>query len=585
MKETPLRSPGGEIPPTDDALTRADSPAAMLDTDDAKATLAALEPAPVSRSSVDASGPSLAASVASASLSSAVETLHVQEVARTRTFFQLSCALAAVVIPVVLALGGDAVVKRVFLGSLVLVIVATGIYSIALRREEAYSLARTLAVGILSIGCAFAGIFFFGVYSAATTALPFGLYFFSASQSRRSTVGVYAGCAILYLALSVMIMAGITDDRGIVSGASMTNLERLIVTFLLEAVLLLTFLNARATRSSALSSIQRHDVVVRRLAQREALLQEAKQELERALDFAGLGRFSETVIGSFRLGKVIGRGAMGEVYEGVHVKSGARAAVKLLHTHTLANPDIVKRFLREAKIVGSLDVPNVVKVVEIGGLSADLPYIAMELLDGEDLADHLRHHRQLSVRKVATLLRQVGNGLSAAHAAGIVHRDLKPRNVFLAKTDAGQIWKILDFGVSKLTGDDGTQTHDRIVGTPGYMAPEQATGKLVTYKADLFSLGVIAYRSLTGRPAFTGNQIAETVYQVAHTMPPRPSDVVKLGEQVDQVLAIAIAKAPEDRFDTAEAFADALDAAARGELDVALRARAERLLARHPWAT
>jgi serine/threonine-protein kinase len=166
----------------------------------------------------------------------------------------------------------------------------------------------------------------------------------------------------------------------------------------------------------------------------------------------------------------------------------------------------------------------------------------------------------------------------------VVHRDLKPRNLFLAKVGSQEIWKILDFGVARVTGEE-TLTQDQIVGTPNYMAPEQASGGVVTHRSDLFALGVVAYRTLTGRPAFEGESTAEILYKVVHTMPPRPSSVAPLPLDLDLVLAIALAKAPEDRFASAAELAHAVDAAARGLLDAALRARGQRVLAKLDWAS
>jgi serine/threonine protein kinase len=212
----------------------------------------------------------------------------------------------------------------------------------------------------------------------------------------------------------------------------------------------------------------------------------------------------------------------------------------------------------------------------------------MERLRGEDLAERLRRG-PLELDLVIAMLVQIGRGLSAARAAGIVHRDLKPRNIFLAEsaatTSQARTWKILDFGVSKLAGHASTQTFDRIVGTPEYMAPEQADGTEVTHRTDLFSLAVIVYRTLTGHPAFTGDHIVEILYRVANTMPPRASDIVGLPEEVDLVLAVAMAKNPADRFDSAEEFAAALEAAAQRKIDSSLLTRAERVLARHPWGS
>ena len=145
------------------------------------------------------------------------------------------------------------------------------------------------------------------------------------------------------------------------------------------------------------------------------------------------------------------------------------------------------------------------------------------------------------------------------------------------------MWKILDFGVSKLADQGGTLTQGQIVGTPDYMAPEQARGVEVDVRADVYALGVIAYRALTGRPAFRGHDIPALLYAVAHTMPPRPSSF-GMAEIFDDVMAVALAKDPALRFQTAAELAAALDAAARDVVDADIRARAERLARTHPWA-
>jgi serine/threonine-protein kinase len=445
-----------------------------------------------------------------------------------------------------------------------------------------------MVAAFVCIGGAFCGIYFFGAFSPAPMILPFGLFFFSAAQSFRAVVAVYVTVAVVQGLLMIAIISGTMSDHGLVSTArlGLGTLDQLLVLACVELVLLATFLLSRATRKATLEAIQRHDRAVRGIAQREALLREAKQDLERALQFGGLGRFTDTTLGAFRLGKVLGRGGMGEVYEAVHVTTHEPAAVKLLHAHVLADPDLLRRFMREAKIVASLNAPNVVRVLEIGGIDAPVPYMAMERLKGEDLADHLRRHRALSMSKTLTLVRHVGRGLEAARAAGIVHRDLKPRNLFFAEDGlTRRKWKILDFGVSKLGDAEGTQTKDMLVGTPAYMAPEQANGGQVTHKTDLYALGVIAYRILTGRPAFTGERTAETLYQVVYQMPPKPSEVSRVPPDIDLALAIAIAKDPAARFDSGAELANALEAAGKSRLSPELRARGERLLEKMPWGS
>jgi serine/threonine-protein kinase len=241
----------------------------------------------------------------------------------------------------------------------------------------------------------------------------------------------------------------------------------------------------------------------------------------------------------------------------------------------------VRRFLREARIAASIDVPNVVRVVDVAGEDAPVPYIAMELLRGTDLAALLRRKRKLGGDEVVSMLRGIGRGLDAAHASGVVHRDLKPQNLFL--TDDA-VWKILDFGVSRVIDVDSSLTRGQAVGTPAYMSPEQARGHEVDKRGDLFALGVLAYRTLVGRPAFTGREVPQILYRVVHAMPPRPSEVAPdLPRALDDVLAVALAKRPAERFESAASLADAIEAALRGELRGELAGRAVQILARTPW--
>ncbi len=529
-------------------------------------------------------------SSSSTSVGTPAETMHLEEIGRTRIFVRYAMGLAIAVAVASPLAGGDALGKEVLYFGLTIIVAVTAWLGWLLREDDGYTIGRVL---VAAYGCmigAFCGIWFFGVYSPAPIILPFGLYFFSAGQSTRATLAVFLSVAATYFIMCTLAWSGITLDHGVIRGDALTPADRGIVVLLVEATLLATFLTSSNARTATIRALELHDKAIRGIAQREALLEEARQDLQAALRAGGLGRFTDSTLGNYRIGKLIGRGAMGEVYEATHISNGTTAAVKLLQAHVLADPELVRRFLREAKIAASLDVANVVRVLEIGGPDAAFPYLAMERLNGEDLADHLRRHRRLALPKVVQLVRDVGRGLEAARTAGIVHRDLKPRNIFLAEVPSPvasprRIWKILDFGVSKLMNGEGTQTKDQIVGTPSYMAPEQASGGEVNHRTDLYALGVIAYRALTGRPAFTGDHTAETLYQVVYQMPPRPSEVARLPADVDLVLAIAMAKRSPERFASAAELADALQAASRGALDPELRVRGERLAIKQPWGT
>jgi serine/threonine protein kinase len=211
----------------------------------------------------------------------------------------------------------------------------------------------------------------------------------------------------------------------------------------------------------------------------------------------------------------------------------------------------------------------------------------MELLSGHDLAWHLRHRTRLPLDEVVTLVEQVARGLEAAHAAGIVHRDLKPPNLFLHEAPAPREgeWKILDFGVSKLRESSGTLTEGALVGTPGYMAPEQVRSENADGRADVFALGAVAYRALTGQPAF-GVTDVQAVFDVVYRQPSAPSELLRgLSRDVDRVLAIALEKKVEGRFASAGELAAALRLASRGELAPELTARADAILRARPWGS
>jgi eukaryotic-like serine/threonine-protein kinase len=520
----------------------------------------------------------------STSLVTARETLGYEEIQRTRAFMRVSLGLAALMSGALPFVGGDPIAKAIFFGSLGIVVLACGRLLLLLRNDDAYTTPRAVVTGYTTIFAVFCGIHFYGVFSPGAAVVPLGIYFFCTGQSARASLAVYVTCTMAYGALGGLIVSGLLPDRGLVRGDGVPLLERLVILALIEGIFFAVYVIARKTREATIYAIERHDVVVRSLAQRDALLHEARHDLVQAMRVGGVGRFSGEIIGSFRLGGVIGRGAMGEVYDALRLDTKEEAAVKLVHPQLLAERDVVDRFLREAKVTSSLSSINVVRVIEASAADAPIPYLAMERLHGEDLATYLRGKKRMGARKLLTMLRQIGVGLDAAHAAGIVHRDLKPRNIFCSRTRGeSDVWKILDFGVSKLDSGEGTLTRGQLVGTPAYMAPEQARAEPVGHRADIFALGVIAYRALTGSPPFSGDTNVEILFRVSHAMPLRPSDLAKLPEEIDLVLAVALAKDPQDRFETAAQLVHAFDAASRGRIDEHTAARARRLLEGLPW--
>jgi serine/threonine-protein kinase len=207
----------------------------------------------------------------------------------------------------------------------------------------------------------------------------------------------------------------------------------------------------------------------------------------------------------------------------------------------------------------------------------------MERLRGEDLKTILHREQKMPTEDVVELVRDAAAGLEAAHRLGVVHRDVKPANLYRHQSHDSHVWKLLDFGVSKLWGDD-TLTHGQIVGTPSFMSPEQGSGGRIDHRSDVYSLAVVAYRALTGHPAFSGPDPAATLHAIATRMPPRPSQIVAVPRAMDAVFAVALAKRPSDRFESAEDFAEALARASTGQLADWIDRRADSLLAEIPWA-
>ena len=219
----------------------------------------------------------------------------------------------------------------------------------------------------------------------------------------------------------------------------------------------------------------------------------------------------DVVVGSYRLVREIGRGGMGTVYEARHTVLPRRAAVKVMHAELRRQPGMATRIVQEASILEDVRHPGVVRVYECNLLPDHRPWIAMELVEGETLATRLSRGGTLGPVEAATLLAEVADVLAPVHARGIVHRDLKPDNLILTPRDRDFPLRVIDWGVARL-GPLGRVTLDGFTpGTPIYMSPEQAAGRQIGAPCDIYSLGVIAYEALAGRPPFDGRTLAEVV--------------------------------------------------------------------------
>jgi serine/threonine-protein kinase len=219
----------------------------------------------------------------------------------------------------------------------------------------------------------------------------------------------------------------------------------------------------------------------------------------------------DTVVGSYRLVREIGRGGMGTVFEAKHVVLPRRAAIKVMHAELRRQPGMATRVVQEASILEDIRHPGVVRVYECALLPDHRPYIVMDLVEGETLANRLAHAGTLSPVEVATLLAEICDVLASVHARGVIHRDLKPDNILLTPCDRDFPLRVIDWGVARL-GPMGRLTLDGLTpGTPIYMSPEQAMGRNIAAPCDIYSLGVIAYELLSGHPPFDGRTLAEVV--------------------------------------------------------------------------
>ncbi|MEZ4437793.1 MAG: protein kinase [Polyangiaceae bacterium] len=275
-----------------------------------------------------------------------------------------------------------------------------------------------------------------------------------------------------------------------------------------------------------------------------------------------------------RLLSPLGSGGMGAVWIAEHRSLGTKVAVKFVSGELLAEePTIGERFAREASLSAQIKSPYVVQIFDHGTMQDGTPYIVMELLEGESLADRLRRERRLSVGLTELVVTQAAKGLSKAHRAGVVHRDIKPDNLFLTWEDDELFLKVLDFGVAKRTNlpkvSKVTGT-GMMVGTPEFMSPEQVlSSKSVDPRADLWSLAVVAYNCLTGGVPFTGETIGGLCVAIAdgRFTPPRHYRP-DLPPTIDAWFQIALQVDPSRRFQSAKDLATAFTAAVAGELPV-----------------
>jgi serine/threonine-protein kinase len=274
------------------------------------------------------------------------------------------------------------------------------------------------------------------------------------------------------------------------------------------------------------------------------------------------GLVGQVVEDRYRLGEEIGCGAMGMVFRAEHVRVGREVAIKVLHGHLMRDPVMVERFDREAAVVARLHHKNLVNVIDVGETAHNQRYMVLDLVRGPSLAAILAH-AVLAPARIVHLTKQLLAGLEHAHDAGLVHRDLKPDNVIIERDDLGEeVPRIVDFGIAVLRDQTSKRitTEGTILGTPAYMAPEQAQGGAPDPRSDLFALGVMVYEMLAGKQPFDGSSI-EVVMANMSLDPPRIADRAQVAADplLEAFARKLMARRPRDRFASARRAREVLE--------------------------
>ena len=279
--------------------------------------------------------------------------------------------------------------------------------------------------------------------------------------------------------------------------------------------------------------------------------------------------------GNYRSISLLGEGGMGAVYLAEHPEIGRRVAVKVLRPDLTRDPQLLTRFLNEARAANAIHHPNIIEILDSGTTDDGMPYLVMELLEGETLAARVRRLGKLSLTEALDVAYQTASAVGAAHRKGIVHRDLKPDNLFVIPDHANpgrERVKVLDFGIAKLAvkTSPGMMVQTRtgtVMGTPAYMSPEQCLGnRELDDRSDIYSLGIILYEMLCGRPPFVSTGFGELMDMHLHaSLPPPASFGTELPADVDSIIRRALAKRPEDRIQNMAELQSALKTAADGK--------------------
>lgn len=275
----------------------------------------------------------------------------------------------------------------------------------------------------------------------------------------------------------------------------------------------------------------------------------------------------ERLFGDYLLTKKLGEGGMGSVYLAENVAIDQKIAVKVLHASAARDDETLQRFNREANAIARLTHPNTIRVFIFGKTDEPLIYLAMEYVNGTTLHDELYDKGPFDELRAIPIMRQTLHALSEAHELGVVHRDLKPDNIMLTRfRDVDDFVKVLDFGIAKVTDQGGEKQRKLtqagvVYGTPEYLSPEQARGRDIDFRADLYAMGIILYEMMTGTVPFTGDTALSILSGHVYQDPPDPATVsdAKISPEMREIILHAIQKEPDLRYQSAMEFLEALE--------------------------
>lgn len=455
--------------------------------------------------------------------------------------------------------GGDPALRQAFWIGLFIIIACNIALFISVSRIERYRPALVSALWLASNVAFLPTLAYIGPFSLVLMVNVLALVFISLGELRRTalaTAAIHLGGQFL---IALPILVDWAPDRSLAAVLGMTREQLWLAEGYSLGFMIAGFLLGRWARATSVRAVSALKQAQRVIGDNEQALAEVVDDA-RGANRVNEGRWTHHTMGSFTLGVVLGRGAMGEVYEAVR-SDGEPAAVKLLDARLPDRARRLERFHREMTLVARLSSPHLVQIYELSSASAAIPYIAMERLHGAHLASRLRLEVRIPSDEIAMMLYQVACDLDIARRSGVVHGELKPQNLFF---HAGTTWKILDLGVSTLIGGGTMATGEGVLGAAQYLAPEQVSGGEVGHRTDVYALGAVAYRCLTGRVLFHARDFTELASQIAHSPPARPSTISRVAPAIEDVLAIALAKDPRRRFPSARGFAQAFICARRG---------------------